>query len=123
MDNKMIAVPFGADGFLGDSSFWVGDDLEVSEDAKLEECLAAHRANAESEAELEGDVLDEGYEAPVGFWLLDRKSLDTACVAYDADMGGSDTESYTCNRAAKHLCAHLAARVLGTFPDDGPEDE
>ncbi len=116
----MFAVPFGDDGFAGDSGFWLGDKVEASLESTLEECLAAHRAIAESG---QGEDFDEEeYEAPVGFWLLSEKDAATADVVYDADFGGSDGESYGMNRAAKRVCAHLAARTLGTFPSGPPAD-
>ncbi len=121
---KMCAVAFGSDGFYGDSAFSVSDVVDADDGSPLEECLAAHRSLLEAE---EGeDFEEESYEAPVGFWLLRPSDLRTAEVVYDADYGGSDRESYTCNRAAKHVCAHLAVKVLGTFPaeaDEADEEE
>lgn len=121
--DKLFALPFGADGFSGDSAFYLdrpGEALEVDAGAAFGQVLALWQQRsmdraAEDDDELCDDQLVEvleGEEAPVGFWLLTGQSLEVACVPYD-DAGGNDGSTYQANRTAKRLCAKLAVKVLG----------
>lgn len=100
---KLLAVPYGADGLMGDSAFFPSREnaVRATEKSTLEELRAAWTSDDEEPGEI------------AGFWILTERDLDVALIPADEIECGNDTQTYTVNRVVKTLCNRLAKRTVG----------
>jgi len=145
MAEQMKAVPFGEDGFAGDSPFSPdGRTVGATDESTFEELRAAwadlvlttdHGFRRDGDGSwtvedddgepwtlgLEGALehlerdLDE--EVPVGFWILDEADYERIVEASAIECW-NDSSVYAANQVTKRVCAQFAKRTVGAFPSD-----
>lgn len=118
---KLFPVAYGKDGFAGDSSFYVTSFDTIDENVTLS--VSLERLQDLYKKDFEKENPDGDFVEPVGFWLLKKADLEMAKIPYDVDEGGSDGESYLCNKIAKVLCSRLAVIFVGIDPANLDESE
>ena len=105
---KLVAVPFWEDPFESDCYL----PIEATEDSTLEELRTMHRKVNEED-------YGEGYEEPVGFWILTEESSKTVKDLFKnhGDIVWTTDRVYQTISQAKRESARLAVKTLGQFPE------
>ena len=107
----MKAMAFGTDGIDGDSSFMC-QTQDCYDNPTWGELLADW---LEDEGEGFTDIelfRDEWEFVPVGFWLLEDEHAEVIDVIWTAADPGSDSATYSTNRAGKAVAQKLATRTV-----------
>ncbi len=107
-ETKLCAVAYGMDGLTGDSGFGVSSGIEATEDDTFEQLLerygedgyAAEIAREDYGGDVEEYYRDSPNSKPIGFWILEKSTVEVISAMYEADFG-NDGAVYACNRAAK----------------------
>lgn len=100
---RLFAVAFGKDGMDGDSAFYAPENkIVVRPRDRFKDLLKKWEKNPD---------LEPDDERPIGFWIVDGKTLKAADAVWGSGPG-NDSATYTCNRAAKMVCMTLAIRTI-----------
>lgn len=107
MSKKLIAIPFGTDGYGGDSLFYPGGGSQITgvdEKATFDELFIKWRNT---------DIFDDDTENQLaGFWLVDQRGLDIIEAVWPEDGCGNDGHTYHCNRSAKRVAKKIAISTV-----------
>ena len=121
MEYEMRAIAFGSDGFSGDSPFDTGVPLNANGEESFDELLKLWATEIVTEYGLDDDsdgdpialAKEEMEELPIGFWILEKSSMDIVSMVSNEFGPNSDGETYRLNRACKKLCNKLCSKIIG----------
>lgn len=111
---QLFAIPFGLDGFCGDSMFYCDSFAVKGKNPGYVSLLETF-----IQTDVGQDLDDDNLNEVAGFWVVEQKSLEPINAPWPINGCGSDSETYRCNTASKRVAASLA---VSTVYRDGVDD-